>query len=366
MEIKGQIEDIIYQNEINSYTVCTIESGDSLITAVGYLPFINVGETVKLIGKFVQHQEYGEQFKIDTFEKLMPENLESLEKYLGSGAIKGVGPATAKKITNKFGEQTLHILRFDCLKLSKVSGISESKASEIGEEFNTKWELWQIVGFLEKFGISASNAKKVFDAFGKDAIQKIEQNPYILLDITYGINFKEIDKMAIELGINIDNDYRIESGIKYALSLIAVNGHVCAIKENLMQYVKSLLTVEEENIENSLINLKVKKQIIIEERGNENWVYLYPFFKAEKNICERIMELVDNKNSYKINDVGVGVLDDPNMCNVQQGCRGRQPLQLSPKQKQAIEDVIKHNVCIITGGPGTRENHNYKKHNRYI
>ena len=152
MEIKGQILEFIYKNDSNSYTIAEFEKDDGdFLTIVGYLPFIEEGDTLKLIGKMVTHQEYGEQFKVDTFEKLMPENSKALEKYLSSGTIKGIGPATAKKIIEKFGEESIHVFKFEPLRLAEIKGISKSKAYEIGEEFNEKWELWQIVGFLEKF-----------------------------------------------------------------------------------------------------------------------------------------------------------------------------------------------------------------------
>ena len=152
MEVKGQIVEVIYKNDSNSYMVAELEKDNGeLLTIVGYLPFIEEGDTLKLFGKMVVHQEYGEQFKIDTFEKMMPENSKALEKYLSSGTIRGIGPATAKKIITKFGEDAINIFKFEPLRLSEIKGISKSKAYEIGEEFNEKWELWQIVGFLEKF-----------------------------------------------------------------------------------------------------------------------------------------------------------------------------------------------------------------------
>ena len=165
MELKGQIEDFIYQNESNSYTIAVLRTQDlDEITVVGYLPFIAVGDTLKLTGKMVVHQEYGEQFKIDTFEKLMPESAEALEKYLASGTIKGIGPATARKIIDKFGDDTINVFKFEPMRLAEIKGISKDKAYDISEEFNEKWEVWQIVSFLEQFGIGANNSKKVYDA----------------------------------------------------------------------------------------------------------------------------------------------------------------------------------------------------------
>ena len=155
MEIAGQITEIIYQNEINCYTVAEFTMKDEITTIVGYLPFINLGDSLKLTGKFVTHQDYGQQFKIETFEKIMPQTLDALENYLAGGIIKGIGPATAKKIVDKFGEETIYVIKEEPEKLAQIKGITKTRAIEISQEFMEKWELWQIVGFLEKFGISA-------------------------------------------------------------------------------------------------------------------------------------------------------------------------------------------------------------------
>ena len=241
MELQGQILNIVYRNEANSYTVADFEYESNKkykdITIVGYLPFTDEGDTLKIFGKFVVHQDYGKQFKVETFEKLMPNDSKSLEKYLASGAIKGVGPATAKKIIKKFGEDTINILKLEPEKLSEIKGINAEKAIDIGEEFNEKWDLWQIVGSLEKFGISPINSKKVFDTLGKDAVKKIDENPYLLVDIIYGVDFSKIDKIALEIGIPRDNDFRIKSGIKYALLLASYNGNTCVLEENLISYI---------------------------------------------------------------------------------------------------------------------------------
>ena len=151
MEIKGHVENFIYQNEVNGYSICLFDIGEEVITIVGYLPFINVGDTLKLNGNYVIHQEYGQQFKVLTFEKMLPETTEGMEKYLASGVIKGIGPANAKKIVDNFQEETIHVLKFEPEKLSQIKGITKEKAIDISNEFNEKWELWQIVGFLEKF-----------------------------------------------------------------------------------------------------------------------------------------------------------------------------------------------------------------------
>ena len=343
MEIVGQITEIIYQNETNCYTVAEFTMENEITTVVGYLPFINKGDSLKLFGKYVTHQDYGEQFKIETFEKIMPQTLEALTNYLGSGAIKGVGPATAKKIVDKFKEETIAIIKMEPEKLARIKGITKTKAIEISEEFVQKWELWQIVGFLEKFGIGAQNSKKVYEMLGKDAVQQIEQNPYILLDITYGVDFNKIDKMAMDLGVNQNDAKRIESAIKYSLTISSNNGHTCVVKENLIKFVKDLLGVEKNDIEEALINLNVQQKVIIEEREEETFAYLNTYYFAEKFIADRLMALNKADNIKKVKNFKVKF----------KGIEEEASIFLSEKQKEAIEAVNENNVCIITGGPGT-------------
>ena len=342
-EIEGVLTEVIYQNEVNSYLVGILETEEEQITVVGYLPFIRKGDSLKVVGKFVEHKEYGEQFKIETFEKLMPKTLGALETYLANGDIKGVGPATASKIVNKFGEETIHVLKYEPQKLAQIKGITKDKATEISESFIENWEVWQIVGFLERFGIGAESAKKVYDLLGINAISEIENDPYILIDIARGVEFSQIDKMAIELGIERENQKRVKSGIKYALMKITYNGHCCTLKENLIEYVKQLLGVAEEIIEEGLINLKANEDIVIEKRDEEKWVYLYSFYKTENEIAERIIKLKNTKNVKKISNI------EKELKKVEE----RTDMILSEKQKEAIRTINDNNVTIITGGPGT-------------
>lgn len=342
-EIEGILTEIIYQNEVNSYVVGIFETEEEQITVVGYLPFIKKGDTLKIIGKFVEHKDYGEQFKIETFEKLMPQTLGALETYLANGNIKGVGPATASKIVNKFGEDTIHVLKFEPQKLAQIRGITKDKAIEISESFIENWEVWQIVGFLERFGIGAESAKKVYDLLGINAIAEIEADPYMLIDISRGVDFKQIDQMAIELGIEKENQKRVKSGIKYALIKITYNGHCCTLKENLIEYVKTLLNVNEATIENGIINLKVNDEIVVENRNGEEWIYLYSFYNAENQIARNILELDKYRNVKKVSNI------EKELNLVEK----RTDIILSEKQKEAIRAINDNNVTIITGGPGT-------------
>lgn len=343
MEIKGEIADIIYQNEVNSYTISTFETEDELLTIVGYLPFITSGDTLKLIGNFVEHKDYGRQFKVETFEKLMPETLGALEKYLGNGNIKGIGEITAKKIIKKFGEDTINVFKFNPEKLSEIKGITKSKAIEMSESFLENWEVWQIVGFLERFGLGAEHAKKVYNLLGINAIEQIENNPYILIDITRGVDFRQIDQMALKLGIKYNNQKRVESGIKFGLIKATYNGHSCVIKENLIEFVISLLDVTIECVEENIINLKARDEIIIEERKNNQWIYLYNFYHVELEIATRIIKLDKSKNMKKIEHIE----------NALKKIEKKSSIELSEKQKDAIKAINNSNVTIITGGPGT-------------
>ncbi len=343
MEIIGQIVGIIYKNEINSYTIAEFETDDEPITVVGYLPFINEGDTLKVIGKFVEHKEYGRQFKIDTFEKMMPQTLGALEKYLANGNIKGIGEALAKRIVKRFGDETIHVFKYEPKRLAEVKGISENRAIEMAEDFVQNWEVWQIVGFLERFGIGAEHAKKVFDLLGTNAIEQIEANPYILIDIAKGVDFKQIDRMALDLGINYDNEKRVTSGIKYGLIRSTYNGHTCVLKANLIEFVIHLLDVTSEKVEDGLIHLHMKNEIVIEDRKEEEYIYLNSFFNTEAEIAIRLNQLQKAQNSKKIEQVETELKKVEEISSI----------ELSEKQKEAVKLVNDYNVTIITGGPGT-------------
>ena len=345
MEIEGQITNIIYRNDTNSYTVAEFEtSNNEEITVVGYLPFINNGDSLKLIGDIVKHPDYGEQLKIATFEKLLPTTPEALEKYLANGNFKGIGPATAKKIVKTFGAETISIIKLEPQKLTQIKGITKEKALDIAEEFLKHWELWQIVGFLDKFGIGPQGAESVYKKLGEDALEKIEENPYILIDVATKVSFEKVDNIALGLGFEQENYKRIRSGVKYGLERIALNGHSTVLYNNLVNYVKNLLNVSENVVEDTLISMKAKDEIIIEDRADgSEWVYLQQFYNAEKNIAQKILTLNDYDNVKKIDKI------DKEIENIQKSIG----LKLSEKQKEAVRCINENNVCVITGGPGT-------------
>ena len=381
MELQGEVIEIIYKNEINSYCIAVLkvdkkclddqndesnnnyemvadilEQLDYELTIVGYLPFVNIGDTLKVVGKFVEHQEYGKQFKVDTFDKMMPQTTKALERYLANCGIKGLGPATAKRIVDTFGEDTLNVFKFEPSKLAQIKGITEERAIEIANTFIENWEVWQLVGFLDKFGIGPQSAEKIYKALGVNAMEEIEANPYILIDLVNKVNFEQIDKMALGLGIEYNNEKRIRSGIKHALILMTYNGHCCTKYENLIEFVKKLLGVGENEIEETLINMKAKEDIVLEERNGEEWVYLYQYNKAETNIATRLIDLNNYKNIKKI-DKFEKELDL---------FEKKSSILLSDKQKEAIKAINENNVCVITGRTWNWKNHNYKNNYRYF
>ena len=352
MELTGEVENIIYKNESNGYTIASMIIDNEELVVTGYLPFINKGDSLKIVGKFVIHPDYGEQFKVDTFEKVLPQTEEALEKYLGNGIIKGVGPATAKKIIKKFGKATIEIMKMEPERLAEIRGITKSKAEEIAESFVENWELWQIVSFLEKFGIGSESAQKIYKALGADTINKIESDPYVLEEIGLRVDFAQIDKMALSIGIEKNSLRRIDSGIIHALNLATYNGHTCVLEPNLITYLVQLLGVSDEDVLDGLKDLKAKEKIYTEEREEiatvdgktemclQTWVYLDTFYKAEINIARKIKGLQDAQNINRIP-------------NIDKMIKKVSEITPSEKQKEAIKMINENNVSIITGGPGT-------------
>ncbi len=356
MELIGQLESIIFRNESNAYTVAEFEVDSEIYTIVGYMPFISEGDCLKIIGQTIEHKEYGTQIQVKKFEKLMPLTLKSLEKYLASGNIKGVGEKLANKIITTFGDETINIFKLEPHKLANIRGITREKAIEISTQFIENWEIWQIVGFLEKIGISTEYTKKVYDVLGNNTIEQIEQNPYILIDIVRGVDFVQIDKMALKLGIDNTNEKRIKSGIKYGLIKSTLNGHSCVEKEELIRDVMTLLHISKELVEENLISLNVKNEIVIEQRKEikntkeeikekllNEYVYISTYYLTEKEIANRLKLLKNAKNTKHIKNIGKDI----------KKINKNLDIELSEKQKEAVELVNENNVVIITGGPGT-------------
>ncbi len=341
--LEGTIEEVIFRNEANGYAVCDIRCNRRLVTVVGYMPFINEGETVKVTGKWVTHPDYGEQLKVEYYEKKLPQTVDAIERYLSSGIIKGVGPATAKKIVEKFGDKAINIIQFEPEKLSELKGISLEKALKIGQAFNEQKELMNVVMFFQEFGVSPSYAVKIYRIFGDRTIEEIKNNPYRLADEIFGIGFRTADRIAKNLGIEPTSKYRIRSGIKYVLSQAAAAGHTFLTDEALLDYTSRLLEINIESIDDALISLIMDRAVYIENCENCRRVYLAAFYNAEVNVSRKLLELASLSLKYDIDDFNEKIE------RIQQ----EDGIIFADMQKEAIKAAITNGVLVITGGPGT-------------
>lgn len=341
--IEGVVEDIKFYNEINGFTVCDMACGEELITAVGCMPYISIGETLKITGKWVTHPDYGDQVKVETYEKKLPQTLDAIEKYLSSGIVKGIGQATAKKIVKKFGEETLNIIQFHPDKLSSVKGISYEKALKISNTFSEQRELMRVVMFLQDFGISATYSAKIYKYFGERTIEEIRNNPYVLSNEIFSIGFKTVDRIAASVGIDPLSKYRVASGIKYVLSQGASNGHTYIPDEKLKGLASRLLEIDLKDINETLITLSLEKSIYIEKHDGVNRVYLSPFYQSEINVCRKMIELAQVSYNGDLSDFEERIKE----VQVKEG------IILAEKQKEAIRESLISGVMVITGGPGT-------------
>jgi len=343
VNIEGIVEEIIFSNELNGYTVCDVKCNEDTITAVGCMPFINVGEFIKLTGNWVNHQDYGQQLKVEGYEKLLPKTTDSIERYLASGILKGVGPATASKIIEKFGDDSLNIIHCNPEKLSHIKGISLEKAMKIGQAYEEQQGLRNVVMFLQEYGISAVYSSKIYKAFGEKTIEEIKSNPYRLADEIFGIGFKNTDKIAKSMGINPNSKYRICSGIKYVLSQSAASGHTYVPDDKLKEYTSQLLEVNIDSINDAIISLVMDKSICIEKSEGFTNVYLSSFFNAELGVCKRLFELASICHDEDLK----GFEEMIEKIQIEEG------LLLAEKQKTAVREALINGLLVITGGPGT-------------
>lgn len=350
IKIEGPVENIIYKNEENGYIVFTINSEDyghifpdAEIVCVGYVPNLNVGENICVTGTVVNHSSYGKQFKIDTYEKSIPKTEKGIEKYLASGAIKGIGKKTAERIVEKFGTQTLDIIEKNPEKLSQIKGISVKKAIEIGQIFAEQEGLRRVMIYLQEYGITSVFAMKVYKHFKDNTIKIIETNPYRLADELFGVGFKLVDNIAEKIGIEKTSEYRIKAGIKYILNQNAnANGNVYLPEPILLTQAETLLDVSTDVIKPCLYNLQMERQICVEKTDKQNIVFLNAYYYAESYVAKKILQLAKNKTEYNKNyDLWIKNIEKEN------------GIELANNQKQAIKQAMINGVLVITGGPGT-------------
>lgn len=344
----GIIEEIIYKNEDNGYTVCFIESeAEGGFVAVGYMASVSVGEKVSLTGSWVDHPEYGEQFKLEYYEVLLPTEEENILKYLSSGIVSGIRAATAKKLVDRFGKETLNIMLQEPLRLAEVKGISKEKANKIGENFYKVQSVQNIVMFLQRYNISANMAIKINKILGDRAVERIKENPYVLADNVDGITFKSADMIAKEQGFSANSIFRLRCGIKYILKSEGyVGGHTYIPEELLKEYAVARLGVSLEEIENALVDLTLAKELFTDNIEGQKVYYLASFYTAEKYIAGRIKSLVDAKRA--------GYLAAWQIEERLEEIEKRDGISLDEEQKKAVFEALGECGCLVlTGGPGT-------------
>lgn len=341
--LQGTIEEIIYKNESNGYTVAILETEDDVVTIVGYIPIINLGETLKVQGNWMYHSNYGQQFKVDTYQAVVPASLNGIEKYLSSGLIPGIGPKTAKKIVEKFGLDSIDILQYNPDRLKEVEGIGKKKAEKIAEAFAEQRELRDVMIFLQEYGISPTYGVRIYKKYGNETISKIKENPYRISEDIFGIGFKMADKIARSMGVDLRSNYRVFAGIKFTLMEFSSEGHTYVPKEELVDKAQSLLEVERELVEDGITALALKQEIQLENVDNEIRVYYMPFYYAEANVSKKIIEL----SLTELKELNIDVDEEINKLEKESS------IKFAQNQKEAIRQAIFNGVLVITGGPGT-------------
>ena len=342
-ELEGVIENVIFFNEQNGYSVCELDTGEELVTVVGIMPYINAGESIKARGKWETHNAYGKQFKIEYYEKQLPATKESIVKYLSSGMIKGVGAVTAKRIVEQFGDDTFDVIESHPEWLTDIKGINLKKAQEISDSFKSQFGVRSIMMFCRDF-FGPATIMKIYKKWGSASVDTINQNPYCLCDEIYGIGFDKADRLAESIGFAKDSAFRIAAGIKYALSYNAMNnGHTYIPREKLITLVAELLSVDAELVEAPLASLEIAREVVTAEVKGRSCTFLTDYYDAEKYTVNKMALLDAACEKTSIDDIEYMI----NQIELEED------VSYARLQRKAIIAAINNGVMILTGGPGT-------------
>ena len=340
--LAGYVEHIIYRNADNGYTVLNLVSGEDEITCVGIFSAIAEGENIEAQGEYTEHPTYGQQFKVTSFEEKAPEDEEAIERYLGSGAIKGIGLAMAARIVRRFKEDTFRIIEEEPERLAEIKGISNRKAMEIASQVNEKRDLRQAMIFLQQYGITMNLAVKVYQAYGQDVYGIIRENPYRLADDIDGVGFRTADEIAARVGIRMDSDFRVRSGILYTLLQASGEGHTYLPETELTPRASKLLNVTQEQVEKQYMDLAIERKIILKQMEDQTQIYAASFYYMEANTATMLKRL---NVSYDVSDA-----------EIEQRIRGiekKSGMTLDEHQVTAVKEAVRNGLLVITGGPGT-------------
>ncbi len=340
--LSGHVEHIVFQNGENGYTVLNLVSGEDEITCVGIFHGVSEGECLELSGEYTTHPSYGRQFKAASFQVKPPEDMVSVERYLASGAIKGIGAALAARIVRKFREDTIRIIEEEPERLAEVKGISQRKAMEIAEQAEGKRELRQAMIFLQQYGISQTLAAKIYKAYGRELYGILKENPYRLADDIQGVGFRIADEIASRIGIHTDSDFRIRSGILYTLVQASSEGHTCLPAELLAQRASELLGVAPEHIEKHYMDLAIAGKLMIKEGEGRHSIFAAPYYYMEVNTASMLKGL----------DVSYDVPEPEIRARIQR-IEQDTGMVLDGLQAEAVKEAVTNGLMVITGGPGT-------------
>lgn len=341
--VEGFVDNIIYRNEDNGYTVFDITYKGEEVTCVGVLSYINAGEFIAAEGEFVKHSVYYMQFSIKSYEFRAPSDAKSVRRYLSSGAIKGIGEKMAERIVTAFGDDTFRIMEEEPERLAEIKGISLTKAMDIAAQLVDQADIRKAMLFLQKFGISMNLSNKIYARYGQSIYTIIQQNPYKLADDIEGVGFKTADEIAARVGIKVDSDFRIKSGIFYVLTQAAANGHVYLPQGELEHYVKQLLLIDIADFEKYITDLAVDRKVVVRKDANDrNCVYASIYYYMEMNIAVMLKDL---DIRYHTEDIEI----DDRIRRIENNTG----IELDDIQKEAVKKAVRNGLVVITGGPGT-------------
>ena len=340
--INGFVEKVVYRNTENGYTVVNISVEGDDVVCTGYFSDITEGDQIIAEGSFVEHKQYGIQFTVTSYEIKEPETSVAMEKYLGSGIIKGVGPALSAKIVKKFGDETFNIIEREPERLAEIKGITEKKAIEIGSQFEEKKEFRNAMIFLNQYGVSNALAMKIYKEYGIKVMKIVRENPYRLADDIAGVGFKTADEIALRMGFSPESSMRMKAGISFALSMAASNGHTYLLYEDLYEESKRLLGISEAEFENDIYELTIERKIVLKEVKGERRVYNNNLYYMELTVARKLLDLnAKSENNYKVMEAKVKEVE------------ANTGIKLGDLQRKAVYEAVESGLVIITGGPGT-------------
>ncbi len=351
LELQGQLERITYFNEENHYTIAKIkvQGRSSLVTVVGNLVSVSPGETLRLQGTWDTHPKYGEQFKISSYETIVPATAKGIERYLGSGLIKGIGPVMAKRLVERFGTETLNVIETAIERLAEVEGFGRKRIDMIRSAWSEQREIRNVMLFLQGHEVSSAYAARIYKQYGKDSIRVVKENPYRLAEDIFGIGFLTADRIAEKLGVPKESEVRAEAGLLHVLRRLSEEGHVYYPYEPLIEECGKILGVDREIIAKAFGKLVFEKKVVAEDLGgeeireNHKAVYLAVLYQAETGIAEKIGKIAGSSSAMML----------LNADEMLKRVEGEMSIELARNQRWAVREALSRKVMVITGGPGT-------------